>query len=171
MDGRSAGGHQLLSPLRKKKERKWPLYKVSMYPPLHDVNSRQHNAGVGSECQFRCFILPLPLFFFSPPPRRLQLLPQSRGNFPLGDMDLVKDRPVQNSWIHNFWGYISLLIYWAVIRIQRWMELEDIFKAAEDITGKPMRLVALFWHPWNTFHVSPHDAQQKKKRIIKGSPW
>lgn len=78
---------------REKRERKWPLYKISMDPPLHDVNSRQHNAGVGSECQCRCFILPLPLFS-SPPPRRLQLLPQSRGNFPLGDMDLVKDRPV-----------------------------------------------------------------------------
>lgn len=70
--------------------------------------------------------------------------------FPLGDVDLVRDRPLQNSWIHNFWGYISLLIYWAVIRIQRWTELEDIFKAAKEITRKPMRLVALLQHPWNT---------------------
>lgn len=73
--------------------------------------------------------------------------------FPLGDVDLVRDRPLQNSWIHNFWGYISLLIYWAVIRIQRWTELEDIFKASEEITGKPMRLVALLRHPWNTLNA------------------
>lgn len=73
--------------------------------------------------------------------------------FPLGDVDLVRDRPLQNSWIHNFWGYISLLIYWAVIRIQRWTELEDIFKAAEEITRKPMGLVALLQHPWNTLTV------------------
>lgn len=33
------------------------------------------------------------------------------------------------------------------------MELEDIFKAAEEITGKPMRLVALLQHPWNPFGV------------------
>lgn len=103
------------------------------------------------------------LFFPSlfPPSLYLPLSPSPAGcnilseqcKFPLGDVDLVRDRPVQNSWIHNFWGYISLLIYWAVIRIQRWMELEDIFKAAKEITGKPMRLVALLQHPWNPFSM------------------
>lgn len=77
--------------------------------------------------------------------------PSEQCELPRGDVDLVRDRPVQNSWIHNLWGYISLLIYWAVIRIQRWTKLEDIFKAAEEITGKPMRLVALLQHPWNPF--------------------
>lgn len=85
--------------------------------------------------------------------------------FPLGDVDLVRDRPVQNSWIHNFWGYISLLIYWAVIRIQRWMELEDIFKAAKEITGKPVRLVALLRHPWNTFSVLLQQCEMMSEKM------
>lgn len=71
-----------------------------MDPPLHDVNSRQHNAGVGTECQCRRFILSLPLpppppFFFPPlSPAGCNFSLRAEGNFPLGDMDLVKDRPV-----------------------------------------------------------------------------
>lgn len=77
----------------------------------------------------------------------------------------MRDRPVQNSWIHNFWGYFSLLIYWAVIRIQRWTELEDIFKADEEITGKPMRLVALLQHPWNPFGVPLRQCEMMSEKI------
>lgn len=42
------------------------------------------------------------------------------------------------------------------------MELEDIFKAVEDITGKPMRLIALLQHPWNIFHAPLGE---------NGAPW
>lgn len=69
--------------------------------------------------------------------------------------------------IHEFITFEDIFhcwIYWAVIRIQRWTELEDIFKVAKEITGKPMRLVALLQHPWNPFSV---PLQQCKMMSVK----
>lgn len=67
--------------------KRWPFYEISTDPPLHEVNSRQHDTGVSIEYQC-CYRLFFFSFFTS------SNFPSEQGNFPLGDMDLVKDIPV-----------------------------------------------------------------------------
>lgn len=76
--------------------KRWPLYEISTDPPLHEVNSRLHDADVHMEYQSS-------LFFAT--------LPQSEETFPLviltwWKIDLCK--------IHEFITFEGIFHYWSI---------------------------------------------------------